>query len=140
MKRLLGLLTVAVLFSLWTVAYADNGRENQKKTMEVKNWKGKHIGIAHHVVLDSSTGNVTFLILFLDKKAKKEVAVPLAAFSSFDQYNGILVLNVSEEQLASAPEFHDLDLNHPDFAEGIYRFFGLVPSWTEEKKGEELRI
>ena len=89
MKRLLGLLTVAVLFSLWTVAYADNGRENQKKTMEVKNWKGKHIGIAHHVVLDSSTGNVTFLILYLDKKAKKEVTVPLAAFSSFDQYNGI---------------------------------------------------
>ena len=134
MKRLLALLTVAALLNLVTVAYAVNG------ILEVKNWKGKHIGIAKYVVLDSSTGNVTFLILYLDKKAKKEVAVPLAAFSSFDQYNGILFLNVSKEQLASAPEFHDLDLNNPDFAEGIYRLFGLVPSWTEEKKEEELRI
>jgi hypothetical protein len=136
MKKLLALLTVAVLLSLGTVAYAANGRENQEKILEVKNWKGKHIGIVKYVVQDPSTGNVTFLILHLDKEAKKEIAVPLAAFSSFDQYNGILVLNVSEQELASAPEFHDLDLNNPDFAEGIYRFFGLVPCCTEERKEE----
>ena len=134
MKRLLALLTVAALLSPGIVAYAANGTENQKETLEVKNWKAKHIGIVKYVVLDPSTGNITFLILYLDKEGKKEIAVPLAAFSSFDQDNGILVLNVSEEELASAPEFHDSDLNDPAFAERVYRFFGLVPPWRDEGK------
>ncbi len=64
----------------------------------------------------------------------REIAVPVAAFSSYDPESGVLVLKVSEKQLASAPEFHDSDLDNPAFAETIYRFFGLAPLWTEERK------
>ena len=131
MKRLLAVLTVAALISLGVIPYAIGGTENQKQTLEVNNWKGKHVGIAKYVVMNSSTGNVTFVILYLDNEAKKEIAVPLAAFSSSDVGNGTLTLKVSEKELVSAPEFHDSDLSNPAFAERVYRFFGLVPSWTD---------
>ncbi len=140
MNRVLALLTVAVLLSFGTVAYAAGGTGNQKETLEVNNWKGKHLGIVKYVLVNPSTGNVAFVILYLDKKAKKEIAVPSAAFSSYDWENGILILNVSEKELTSAPEFHDFDLNNPGFAEGVYRFFGLAPPWTEETEEEGNRM
>ncbi len=140
MKKLVALLTVAVLISLGTLAYAAGAAEGQKESLTVTNWKGQHIGIVKYVVVNSSTGNVTFLILYLDKEGKKEIAVPLAAFASYDHENGILTLNVSEKELASAPEFHDSDLDNPAFAESMYRFFGLAPSWTEKSGEKEKRM
>lgn len=140
MKRLLALLTVAALLSFGTVAYAAGGTANQKETLEVKNWKGKHVGIIKYVVANVSTGNVTFLILYLDEEGKKEIAVPLAAFSPYDREDGILILNVNEKELISAPEFHDSDLNDPAFAENVYKFFGLAPPWTEETKKDGERM
>lgn len=139
MKKLLALLTVAILISLGTVAYAAGGTENQKETLVVKNWKGNHVGIVKYVVVNPSTGIVTFVILYLEE-GKREIAVPLAAFSSYDRENGILILSFSEKELLAAPEFHDSDLNNPAFAEGVYRFFGLVPSWTDETEEEGIRI
>ncbi len=140
MKKLLALLTVATVLSLGTLAYAARGTQNQEEITEVINWKGEHIGIVKYVVVNPSTGQVTFAILYLDGKERKEIAVPLEAFSSYDQNNNILVLNVSEKELALAPKFYESDLNNPDFAEGVYRFFGLVPSWTEEGKEEGQRM
>lgn len=134
MKRLLAILTVAILLSVGAVVYAAGGTEDQQKTIEVTNWKGKHVGIAKYMVVDPLTGNITFVILYLDRDVKKEIAVPFAAFSSYDHKNGVFILNVSEEKLFSVPEFHDSDLNNPAYAESIYRFFGLAPRWTEEKR------
>ncbi len=140
MKKLAALFTVAVLISLGTLAYAASQAESQKESLAVNNWKGQHIGIVKYVVVNSSTGNITFVILYLDKEGRKEIAVPLAAFASYDHENGILTLNVSERELASAPEFHDSDLDNPAFAEGMYRFFGLAPSWTEKSGEKEKRM
>jgi len=140
MKKLIALLAVVILISLGTVVYAADGTENQKETLVVKNWKGTHIGTVNYVVVNPYTGNVTFVILYLDNKGKKEIVAPLAAFSSYDPENATLILNVPENELASAPEFHDSDLNDPAFAERVYRFFGLVPSWTEDRIDEEKRI
>ena len=140
MKRLLALLIVAALISLGTVAYAAGWKENQKETLTVENWKGKHVGIVKYVVMNPSTRKVTFVILYLNKEGKKEIAVPPAAFSSYDWENRILILNVSEEELVSAPEFHDSDLDNPAFTEGVYKFFGLMPAWTDEKKEERKRM
>jgi len=134
MKRLFALLTIAILLSIGAVVYAAGGTEGHQKTIEVTNWKGKHVGIAKYIVMDPLTGNITFVILYLDRDVKKEIAVPFAAFSSYDHKNGVLILNVSEEKLLSVPEFHDSDLNNPAYAESIYRFFGLAPRWTEEKQ------
>ena len=133
MKRLFALFTIAILLSVGAVVYAA-GTEGQQKTIEVTNWKGKHVGIAKYIVMDPLTGNITFVILYLDRDVKKEIAVPFAAFSSYDHKNGVFILNVSEEKLFSVPEFHDSDLNNPAYAESIYRFFGLAPRWTEEKR------
>ncbi len=136
MKRLILLLTIAVL-SVGTATYAVGSAENQKQTVEVTNWKGKHLGIATKVVTNPSTDGINFIIVYLDQEGKKEIAVPLAAFSSYDHTKGVLILNVSEEELLSAPEFHDSDLDDPAFVESIYRFFGLVPPWTD-KENEQL--
>lgn len=138
MKKLIAMLTVAVLISLGTLAYAAGDGKVQKESLTVNNWKGQHIGTVNYVVVNSSTGSITFVILYLDKERRKEIAVPLASFASYDHGNGILTLNVSEKELALAPEFHDSDLDNPAFAENVYRFFGLAPSWTEE--GGEKRM
>ncbi len=139
MKRLIALSIVAALICLAAGSYPVLAADNQGGTLEVKNWKGSHVGIVNHVLM-SPAGSVTFIIVYLDREARKEIAVPVAAFSSYDQENGVLVLKVSEKQLASAPEFHDSDLDNPAFAETIYRFFGLAPRWTEENKEEGQRM
>ena len=139
MKKLLALLTVAIFLSLGTFAYAAGGTENQNEALAVKNWKGNHVGIVKYFVVNPSTGNLAFVILYLEG-GKKEIAVPLAAFSAFDRDSGILILRFSEKELLSAPEFHDSDLNNPSFAEGIYTFFGLVPSWTNGTEEEGIRM
>jgi len=124
---------VAAFMSLAAAVYPVPAMENLGKTLEVKNWKGNHVGIVKYAVMNP-VGNVTFFIVYLDKEARKEVAVPVAAFSSYNREKGTLVLNVSEKQLASAPEFHDSDVNNRAFEETIHRFFGLAPPWTEERK------
>jgi hypothetical protein len=138
MKRV-ALLTLAALISLGTAAYSVRGAENQEDILTVNNWKGKHIGIVQYVLVDPSTGNLAFVILYL-KDRKKEIALPLAAFSSYDREHGTLTLKFSEKVLLSAPEFHDSDLNDPAFAEEVYRFFDLVPSWTDETEEEGKRM
>ncbi len=139
MKRLIALSIVAALICLAAGSHPVLAAGSQADTLEVTNWKGNHVGIVNRVLMNHA-GNVTFVIVSLDREAKKEIAVPVAAFSSYDQDNGVLVLKVSEKQLASAPEFHESDLDNPAFAETIYRFFGLAPFWTEERKGQGERM
>ncbi len=137
MRRLATGVATAVL-SLVAVAYPVVTIRGQEQTLEVRNWKGKHVGTARYVVMDSSTGIVFFIVVHLDQEWEKEIAIPVPAFSSYDQENGILILNASGEQLASAPEFHAADLDNPAFPEEIYELFDLVPSRTEENKEEGL--
>jgi len=127
------LLVIAVLMSLGTLVYAADVMENSGKTLDVQTWKGKHVGSVRYFVMDPPHDAI-FLIVYYEE-GNKEVAVPVAAFSSMDQENKILILKISESQLASAPEFHDSDLDSPAFTENAYRSFGLGPSWREEEKG-----
>jgi hypothetical protein len=140
MKRLLVLATAIILMSFGLVAYRTVGRAgggNQEDALVVKNWKGKYIGSIKHVLVDSRTRETTFVILSLGKEGKKEIAVPVRAFS-YDHRDGILVLIASEQDLATAPEFHASDLSDPTFAERVYRFFGQAPSWTDGRKDGEI--
>jgi hypothetical protein len=138
MKRLLWLATGMILISFGFIAHGAGGG-SQDDALIVKNWKGKYIGSIKHVLVDPPNREITFVILSLGKEGKKEIAVPLHAFS-YDHKNGILVLNASEEDLATAPEFHVSDLNDPTFAEKVYRFFGQAPSWTDGRKEGEIRM
>ncbi len=139
MKRLIVLSLIVAFMIVASGSRLVLAAANRSETLEVRNWKGNHVGTVNHVLMNHA-GNVTFIIVYLDRQAKKEIAVPVAAFSSYDQETGVLVLKVSEEQLASAPEFHDSDLDNPAFAETIYRFFGLAPLWTEETKEQRERM
>ncbi len=132
MRKLLALATIMIFLSLGSLAYAA-GAEG----LAVKNWKGEYIGSVRHVLTDSSTGNIIFVILSLGKEGEKEIAVPVVSFSSYDYEDGFLVLNVSKELLAAAPEFNVSDLKDPAFTEKVYQFFGLAPSWNDGTTGEQ---
>jgi PRC-barrel domain protein len=111
----------------------------EEEALAVRNWKGEYIGSVQHVLLDSSDGNVAFVILLLHRE-KREIIIPLRSFSSYDRKNATLVLSVSKEILVSAPEFHLSDLEDPAFVERISRSFGQAPSWTEGVTEGERRI
>ncbi len=128
MRKFLALATVIILLSFGSVAYAPG---NQEEGLAVKNWKGEFVGSVRHVLTDSSSGNIVFVILSLGQEGKKEIVVPVNSFSSYDYENGFLILNVSKEILAAAPEFRVSDLKDPAFVERVYRFFGLAPSWKD---------
>ena len=136
MRRFLVLSTFVILLSFGSIAYAAG---DQEEGLTVKNWKGEYIGSVKHVLTDSSSKNIVFVLLSLGQERQKEIAVPVSSFSSYDYQNGFLVLNVSKEILATAPEFQVSDLKDPAFVERIYRFFGLAPSWkdgtTEGERG-----
>jgi sporulation protein YlmC with PRC-barrel domain len=142
MRKLWVPVMVVILIGFGSIAYAVDDRaksENQEEALVVKNWKGEYIGSVQHVLLDSSTGNVAFIILSLGKE-KREIVIPLRSFSSYDPQNGTLVLNVSKGILIAAPEFHISDLKDPTFAERVYRFFGEAPPWTDGAKEGEKRM
>ncbi len=142
MRKLRALVTAVIFIGFASAAFAvDPGAKSskQKEALAVKNWKGEYIGSVQHVLSNSSTGIATFAILSLDEE-KREIVIPLASFSSFDEENGILILNVSKETLKEAPEFHVSDLKDPNFAGKVYRFFGEAPSWTDEPQEREMRM
>lgn len=142
MRKLWALVMTVIFISFASIAFAaDHGAKSakQEEALVVKNWKGEYIGSVQHVLSNSSTGSIIFAILSLDKE-KKEIVIPLRSFSSYDQENGILILNVSKEILTAAPEFHVSDLKDPAFAEKIYRFFGEAPPWTDKPQEREMRM
>lgn len=107
MIRLWALVMAVVLIGFGSIAYSVDDRAksgNQEEALVVKNWKGENIGSVQHVLLDSSTGNVAFIILSLGKE-KMQIVVPLRSFSSYDPKNGALVLNVSKGILIQLPSF-----------------------------------
>jgi hypothetical protein len=141
MRKLWALAIAVIFMGFVSIAFAvDHGAKSAKEeALVVKNWKGEYIGSVEHVLSNSSNGNIAFVILSLDKE-KKEIVIPLGSFSSFDQENGILILNVSKEILRAAPEFDPSDLKDPTFAERVYRFFGEAPSWTDKPQEREMRM
>lgn len=141
MRKLWALVTAVIFIGFASVAFAvDHGAKSAKEeALVVKNWKGEYIGSVQHVLSNSSNGNIAFVILSLDKE-KKEIVIPLRSFSSYDQENGILILNVSKEILRAAPEFDPSDLKDPTFAERVYRFFGEAPPWTDRPQEREMRM
>ncbi|MGZ3605058.1 MAG: PRC-barrel domain-containing protein [Syntrophales bacterium] len=71
MRKLWALVMAVILIGFGSVAYAVDDRAksgNQGEAWVVKNWKGEYIGSVQHVLLDSPTGNVAFIILSLGKE------------------------------------------------------------------------
>ena len=155
MKKTLVMLAVFAVISFgFTVANGDAGKSDDGSAgknplgsyfdrtydvskligMKVNNEQGENLGIIENLVADSH-GRIAYAILSYGGVlgiGKTMVAVPFEALS-YNSPGRLFVLNMSKEQLASAPKYKGRsDLANPKLAEDIYRFFGQHPYWTEE--------
>jgi hypothetical protein len=135
MKKWIAIVTAVILIGFGSTAYTFDDTpktENQQEAVVVKNSNGDDVGIVTDALVDRS-GNIAFIILGIGTETggKKEIAVPSGVFL-IDRQNKILLLDVRQEDLARAPEFDVSNLSDSTFAERVYRFFGLVPSWAGE--------
>ncbi len=151
MKEKILIVLLISLFSLGFVlvnAYAAEPMSKSMKTYEVsrllseylENPEGIFLGRVTDFVVDSGC-RVEFAIVQVGfpevGRDSKLVAVPFSALSrpEGDHY----VLNTTRERLVSAPRFNaKKDLSNRAFAENVFRYFGLEPSWTEG--GHEMGI
>ncbi len=141
MKKLAAIAAMIATVVLVSAAYvvaeaAETG--DQKEALIVQNSNGEYVGTISNALMDPS-GNIRFIIVLIDDQmgqGKKEIAVPTGSFSTNAEKR--LILDVSKDKLAAAPEFKDSDLNDPEFAGRVQRYFGLVPSWGEEDQGEDM--
>jgi len=128
-------------------AYAAEPMSKSMKTYELsrllseslENPEGRFLGRVTDFVVDSN-GRIEFAIVQIGfpevGRDSKLVAVPFSALSRPE--GKYYVLNTTRERLVSAPRFDEKkDLNNAAFAENVYRYFGLGPSWTDggQKKG-----
>lgn len=101
---------------------------------EVRLSQGEAAGRINDLVIDSSDGRIAFLVLSdVAGRGDASVAVPFSFLSSRGE--NFFALNVSHDQLASAPSFNEFaDLSNPRWAGDVYIFFGLSPYWSEREE------
>lgn len=102
----------------------------------VENREGENLGKISDLSVDPKTGRVDFAVLSHGGVlgiGDKFIAVPLSAFSVKTDRNGKfdgLVLNMSKDKLAQAPNFDKDHWPNRTEAERTYRYFGQTPYWT----------
>jgi sporulation protein YlmC with PRC-barrel domain len=103
---------------------------------EVRLSQGETTGRINDLVIDSSDGRIAFVVLSdVAGRGDTLVAVPFSFLSS--RSGNLFTLDISQDQLASAPSFNEFaDLSNPRWAGDVYIFFGLSPYWSER---EEMR-
>lgn len=91
--------------------------------MEVLDANGNRIGTIQDLVADD-LGRIDFAVLNTDTK---DIAVPFQALN----YDGMghYTLNLSQDQLASAPAFDRMYLADRAWPDQVYRYYGLQPRW-----------
>ncbi len=101
-----------------------------QQAMVVKNSSGEEVGTISKA-LEDPNGDIAFVIVSLNNEhaGKKDIVVPVSALSS-DGSQG-LILDMTDQQLAAAPEFRASDLQNPGYADRLYRFYGQTPPWSE---------
>jgi len=121
----------AVANSMAHEMMSKSGEPSEILGATVKNPQGEDLGTITDVVTGPE-GRVAFAVLsyWISDDTQERVAVPLGALSCEEQS---CVLKASKDTLESAPTFvSDDDLAERKLAEGIYRYFGVPPYWTEE--------
>ena len=97
---------------------------------EVHSRNGEVAGKVDDLVIDSSTGQLAFLVLSdVPGRGDALVAVPFGSLSRDDM--NAFVLNVDKAKLASSPSFNGSEMGNRKYAEEIYSFYGVRPYWEE---------
>ncbi|HUL29946.1 MAG TPA: PRC-barrel domain-containing protein [Thermodesulfobacteriota bacterium] len=101
---------------------------------EVRDSQGEEVGKIDDLVFDNE-GRTSFAIVgyggFLGI-GQNLVAVPVNSLSNVEKPRHF-VLDATKQKVQSAPLFSKKTLNDPAWADGVYRFFGQQPYWTDEK-------
>ncbi len=130
-------------------AYAAEPVTKSSKTYRVSKLLSKYLEDSEGGVLGrvtdfvaDSKGRIEFAIVEVGfpevGPESKHVAVPFDALSGPEGNH--YVLDITREKLASAPRFDPKkDLSNAAFAENVYKYFGLEPSWTEGGQGKGVR-
>jgi sporulation protein YlmC with PRC-barrel domain len=83
------------------------------------------------LLIDCSNGRIPFVTLSnVPGRTGEAIVVPFSMLSRKGET--IFALNVIQDKLASAPIFSQYeDQGSRTYADGVYRFFGVQPYWTE---------
>ena len=146
-KKMKEKLFIILLISVFTLGFvlanadAAGPAPESSKTYEVskllskyiEDSEGGYLGKVTDFVVDSN-GRIEFAIVQVGfpeiDRDLGLVAVPFSALSGPEGNH--YVLDISRERLASAPRFDPKkDRSDRAFAEDVYSYFGLEPSWTE---------
>jgi hypothetical protein len=126
-------IVAAALVLLGSAFFAAAQARTQDESMTVMNSNGESVGTIKNFLIDGN-GNIAFVVVSHDRMAggcQKDIAVPIGAFA-YDREKDQVVLDISQQQLDSAPEFTASALNDPSFAGRMYEYFGQAPAWTHE--------
>jgi uncharacterized protein YrrD len=105
----------------------------------VQNYQEEYLGVIRDVMVDPQNGGTTFAILSRGGVLgipMKFAAVPFSAFA-FNPEKEIFFLDMSREQMASAPGFDRGQWpQHADrsWETDVYRYFGQTPAWEESSE------
>ncbi len=87
--------------------------------------------------INSSNGYIPLLVLAeVEGRTAHRFAVPFDAFSITREKP--FVINGTEDEIASAPTFHQSDMYSRRYANRVYRSFGLQPPWTQGPKAKAM--
>ena len=103
---------------------------------KVKSSEGKEVGIIKDVVIDRSTGCMSYTVLSTGGAGTgvisgggKIVAVPWAVYSPTSDLS-LLTVNVDRDKIYNAPAFEYARMDEyarPDYIDNIYSYYGVSP-------------
>ncbi len=100
---------------------------------EVKGLRGETLGTINDFAI-SPGGRIFALISSADMRGKT-VAVPFESFKSIGP-DDTVSLNITKDQLASAPEFDQASFADRSWRDNVYHFFGIQPSWSSQEMSQ----
>ena len=93
--------------------------------------KGDEVGRVNDFVIDFSKNQLVYFVLSgVGEKEGKMVAVPFNELSKGSR--NIFTLHTTKEKLMESPAFAWSDVSDRNYAENVYRYYGLQPYWSEE--------
>jgi sporulation protein YlmC with PRC-barrel domain len=95
----------------------------------VRTPKGDEVGRVNDFVIDFAKNQLVYFALSEEAEGRM-VAVPFNELSS--EGGGMLAIRTSKEKLLDSPAFTWDDMGNRNYAEHIYRYFGVQPYWEEK--------